>query len=99
MLQTVDPTTSITQHPSDMSVNQGSNVTFSVEVHGEELTFIWLKDNKSISTESDRFTGRLTRTLNITNVQDADEGIYQCTVTNGAGDSVTSNGASLTVCE
>ena len=54
----------------------------------------------SLQQDNDnKFEGVSTMTLTVNDVQVGDTGTYRCVVTNGAGDSVTSGEATLTVGE
>jgi hypothetical protein len=55
--------------------SQGQNVNYSIEVSGEDNVYAWYKDNTLLA-------GQTTNTLNLTNVDDDDAGIYQLKVTN-----------------
>lgn len=86
----------ITQHPKDLTVNDGSSATFAVSAAGDNLTYQWQQStNKGSSwtningaNSSNYTTG--TTTMDMSGYQ------YRCIVT-GAGCSVTSNTATLTV--
>jgi len=87
---------SITQHPSDQTVTEGSTATFTVAASGTEpLSYQWQKDGVDLSDGGD-ISGATTDTLQIANCETADEGNYRCVVSNACG-SATSNAASLTV--
>ena len=86
----------ITQHPKDLTVNDGSSATFAISAAGDNLTYQWQQStNKGSSwtningaNSSNYTTG--TTTMDMSGYQ------YRCIVT-GAGGSVTSNTATLTV--
>ena len=88
--------TVITQHPNDQRVNDGSSATFTISATGDNLTYQWQQrtDNEGDWTNinganlSSYTTG--TTTMDMSGYQ------YRCIVT-GAGGSVTSNAATLTV--
>ena len=100
----------ITSHPMDMTVNNGSNVTFNcVSFSYAPVTHIWLKNeaplndsmNIIISNEfndsdvgSDTYT--TTTILAILYVQSSDQGMYVCNATNTGG-IISSNAATLSV--
>ena len=63
----------------------------------EPLTYQWQLDDTNLVSSSE-VSGITTNTLTINNVQESNEGMYRCVVTNDAGNT-TSNAAQLTVCE
>ena len=79
------------------SVRVGESATFSVVAFGEGLTYQWFGPGGSILSDiPGEITGALTSTLQISNVQLADEGGYQVQVSN-AGGSVQSDEGLLTI--
>ena len=80
---------SITLQPLSVTLNQGSNTTFSVTATGSSVSYQWKKAQTNIP-------GATATTLSISNVQAADAGSYTVTVSNAAG-SVTTVEAILTV--
>ena len=91
----------ITQQPtSELEVDPGSTVTFTVAATTDagSLTYQWQLNGADLNPPPAGVSGATTSTLTITNVQESNEGMYRCVVTNDAGDT-TSNAAQLTVCE
>ena len=83
----------ITGQPVSLTlVVPGQTSTFTVTATGDSLMYQWQKDGSNITT------GATSATYTIAAVAESDEGEYRCVVTNAAN-SVTSSGASLTVCE
>jgi predicted outer membrane repeat protein len=83
----------ITQNPENQEVCEGETATFSVSATGSQpLVFQWLKNGNPVSGANQSIF-----TLNSTTLGDA--GGYSCKVTNGAGETVTSDEATLTVNE
>jgi pectin methylesterase-like acyl-CoA thioesterase len=78
--------------PSNLTVQVGSNVTTSVGASGNALTYQWTKNDQPIQNNA----SATTPTLNLTNVQLSDAGVYKAVVTNPGG-SVTSNPVTLNV--
>jgi pectin methylesterase-like acyl-CoA thioesterase len=78
--------------PSNLTVQVGSNVTTSVAAGGNSLSYQWQKDNQPIAGNA----SAATPTLNLTNVQLADAGVYRAVVTNPGG-SVASQPVTLAV--
>ena len=74
------------------------NATFSVAATGVSLTYQWQKDGTNITDTADTYNGTTTATLTVLSVELSDAGNYTCVVT-GAGGSVNSNTAQLTVGE
>ncbi|MHC4442870.1 MAG: immunoglobulin domain-containing protein [Planctomycetota bacterium] len=88
--------TTITQHPSDQNVADGGTATFTVAATGKgTLTYQWQKDLSNLTDGGD-ISGATTDTLQIANVETADEGSYRCVVTGDCG-FANSNGATLIV--
>ena len=100
------PPPEITSHPMNMTVNNGSNVTFNcVSFSYANVTYTWLKNevtlldddlNIIISADNDEDNNNYTTTLMILDVQLLDDGIYFCSVTNKEG-TTSSNDATLSV--
>jgi len=81
---------SITTQPSNVTVNPGQSVAFTITASGTApLTYQWQKNTTNIA-------GATAATYTITSVASGDAGSYRCVVTNTAG-SATSNSATLTV--
>ena len=87
------PPPEIVSHPMNMTVNNGSNVTFNcVSFSYDNVTYTWLKDgvtlldddvNIIISTHIDEDDNNTyTTTLMISDVQLSDDGVYICSATN-----------------
>jgi len=92
---TVDPPT-ITQHPQSQLAARGTTVQFIVTATGQgTLSYQWFKDDNFLS-DGDTISGAFTNTLQIADVQDADQGDYHCLVGN-VGGSTSSNTATLTL--
>ena len=90
----------ITAGPVNITVNRNGLVSFSVtidEAMGEEFTYQWLRNGSDLMEMPGKFEGVNTSELMIIDAQNEDEGSYQCVIVNGAGDSVTSNEAFLSV--
>jgi hypothetical protein len=80
----------ITLQPQDYTVWPGSNVTFQVEAtSGTPISYQWRKNGIELSGETNL-------TLSLTNVQRADEGLYDAIITDSVG-SVFSRAAKLTL--
>ncbi|MFC1476814.1 immunoglobulin domain-containing protein, partial [Fibrobacterota bacterium] len=87
---TVYQTALITEQPTDVTVNQGQNASFTVEAIGRApMTFKWQKDGTDI-------TGQTTTTLALSSVTPSDEADYRCIASNDGGND-TSETAHLSV--
>ena len=62
------------------------------------LTYQWQLNGADLTPPPAGVSGATTSTLTIANVQESNEGMYRCVVTNDAGDT-NSDTAQLTVCE
>jgi hypothetical protein len=81
---------SISSQPQTQTVAVGANVSFTVQAAGTPTPqFQWRRDGNNVG-------GATNATLNLTNVQLTDAGVYSVVVSNSAG-SVTSANATLTV--
>jgi hypothetical protein len=78
-----------------MTINGTEEATFSVEAMGGGLTFQWRRNGDDLREEAGKLEGVNTPILIVLDAQLGDEGFYSCVVTNGAGDSETSNEAFL----
>lgn len=87
---------SILSPPQDLAVELGAAATFAVSATGTlPLTYRWQRDGVDL-IDGGRVAGATTPTLQLADVQVADEGLYRVRVANSAG-SVTSPAARLTV--
>ncbi len=81
----------IIQQPAPLQVCEGAPATFSISVSGGlSLSYQWLKNGVPVN-------GAIDPALTISAATPADSGIYSCTVTNPAGETVTSQNAPLTI--
>ena len=78
-----------------MTVNGTEEATFSVEATGGGLTYQWRRNGDSLNEVAGKLEGVNSPMLMVLDAQVGDEGFYSCVVTNGAGDSETSNEAFL----
>ena len=99
---TVDPP-KITRHPESQSVVTQTTIAFTVEATGDDLQFLWQKDDKDIDKNESRLQCSQTdntSTLHIEHVKKSDQGHYKCLVKNQVEKSGTkSDVAELIVCE
>ena len=95
---TVTPV-NITSQPRNVTVNgtELEKATFLVVAEGdlEDLTYQWKKGGINLTDIAGKLEGVNTPMLTVLGAQWADEGFYSCEVTNGAGDSETSDKAYL----
>ena len=96
----VDPPQIAEQPANRLEVDPGTPVTFNVTATtgAGSLTYQWQQNDTNIDPSTSGVSGATTNTLTIASVQESDEGMYRCVVTNDAG-STTSNAAQLTVRE
>jgi subtilisin family serine protease/PKD repeat protein len=79
---TVGDATQITSQPSNTTVCEGDNHTFSLSATGSNLSYQWKKDGVDVGTNAHELT--------INNVTMNDVGIYTCVITGNCGE-VTSD--------
>ena len=90
----------INVQPADQAdVDPDSTVMFSITAMTDAgtLSYQWQRNEVNIPPTSG-VSGVNTSTLTITSVQESNEGMYRCVVTNDAG-STNSSTAELTVCK
>ncbi len=95
----------ITQQPLDqLNVVPGTDVTFSVTVDTQAITFVWRR-NSMILNDTDRIilSGLANHTnLTVLSVDESDEGLYTVDIIlliDGPSSPVRSEAARLTVCK
>jgi PKD repeat protein len=81
---------SISSHPINQTVCEGSNVSFSVTATGTDITYQWQKNGENIIDET-------TASLSITNANASNTGNYSVLVSDICSNSIASNNAILTV--
>lgn len=79
----------------NMTINGTEEATFSVEATGGGLTYQWKRNGVSLRETAGKLEGVNSPVLMVLDAQVGDEGFYLCVVTNGAGDSESSNQAFL----
>ena len=91
----------IVDHPVDESAATGTVAMFSVTATGELLEYQWQKDGANINDVAGTYSGTNTDSLTVETLTDPDdEGSFRVVVSNTANIvGVTSNSATLTVCE
>ena len=90
----------IIAEPVNITVNRGDfgsfNATISQDLE-EEFTYQWQKNGSNLVEMPGKFKGVNSSELMIIDARNEDEGSYQCMIYNGAGDSVRSSRAFLSV--
>ncbi|MCR5205788.1 MAG: lipase family protein [Lachnospiraceae bacterium] len=86
---------SFTKQPKDMNVVQGELAYFSVKVSGSGLKYLWQYKNKGASSWTD-WTSKTKPDISVAYSKDRDGMSLRCMVTDGSGNTVTSNEAVLT---
>jgi hypothetical protein len=87
---TVNIAPAITLQPSSQTVCEGSDVTFSINATGTDLTYKWQKDGNDI-------INAISSSLTLNDVSTADAGSYTVTVNGACTPSVISNAATLLI--
>lgn len=94
---------SVTANPTDKTVMEGNNTTFSITASGDGLSYQWqMSQDQGISWETlsngGHYSNVTTRTLNVNNVAGSMDGYrFRCQVNGTCEPSVTSNYATLHV--
>jgi sugar lactone lactonase YvrE len=87
----------ISQQPQSVSVNPGDNATLSVMATGGPILYYnWYQNTRTVEGTTVTVDISGNRTINLTNVQAYNAGIYYVTATNSSG-TVTSNEVQLTI--
>ncbi|MHC4498175.1 MAG: immunoglobulin domain-containing protein, partial [Planctomycetota bacterium] len=87
---------SITQQPSNQTVEVGETAVFGVTATGTgTLTYQWQKDQSDLS-DGGHYSGVTTATLTVSNADTSDEAGYRCIVTDDCGSTI-SDEASLVI--
>ncbi|MCK4662341.1 MAG: immunoglobulin domain-containing protein [Bacteroidales bacterium] len=94
---TVNITTSITVHPSNVTECEGNNANFTVNATGSNLIYQWKKDGVNL-VDGGTISGSTTSNLSINGLILVDAGLYTCEVSGSCG-TLTSNSATLVVDE
>ena len=75
----------------------GTNITFTIETTGSDLTYQWQKDGRNL-TDGTNYSGTTTASLIVIDAMETDEGNFTYVLTN-AVNSVTSYAAEMTLRE
>lgn len=86
---TINENAVITGQPQNLTICEGNNANFTTLATGTNLQYQWQKNGVDIP-------GQTNAGLLVNNITIADAGLYRCIVT-GDCNSITSNGASLTI--
>jgi hypothetical protein len=82
--------------PSDELLCEGESTTLTANVTGGNLTYIWIRDNDTL-TNSSNISGVNTANLVITNATLSEDGNYWCSISGFCGATVLTNSATITV--
>ncbi|GAB5464923.1 MAG: hypothetical protein Kapaf2KO_03590 [Candidatus Kapaibacteriales bacterium] len=80
----------IMMHPVGGSTCSGGDLTLSVTAEGGDLTYLWKKNGTTVP-------GANQATLQLNNTDSDDSGSYTVDISNGCGNTVTSNAATVTI--
>jgi hypothetical protein len=97
---TVNPSATVTSHPSSVTTCVSTNTSFTVAATGTSLTYQWQEFTSSWANLSNGgiYSGVTTSTLNLTGVTSGVNGRqYRCVVSSSCGSPATSNAATLNV--
>ena len=88
----------ITTQPANISVKEGTQTSFSVAASGSGLKYQWqVSKNGGTSWVNSSMSGYNTNTLSVNAIAERNGYMFRCVVSDNAGNSVTSNAATLTV--
>ena len=88
---------SITQNPSNQTVQAGATATFTVQASGTPpLSYQWQKNGTNL-TNGGHYSGATIAALTISSCDSNDAANYRCVVSNAYTPSATSSAASLTI--
>ncbi len=92
--------TVINSQPVSCKVTEGDNAVFTVKATGYQLTYQWQFRTSSAGEWVDSgMTGAKTSSITVQGTKARNGYQYRCVITNGRGNKVTGNAASLTVTE
>lgn len=92
------PEFKITSQPVDYTGAVGTNATFALTATGENLVYQWQYQSAGSDTwENSTQTGSQTDTLSVPITEARNGQMYRCIVTDGNGNTLTSNEVTLTV--
>lgn len=84
--------------PADFTGCPGEEANFTVDVKGNNLQYKWQFKGVPL-TDDLRVKGSDTRSIVISNLSSSDQGSYRCVITDGCGNIINSDAATLTVYE
>ena len=89
---------SITSQPTNVNVTEGQTASFTVKASGSNLKYQWqYYDTENGEWKNSQASGNTTATLQIKGMSAQNGEKYRCLVTDGMGNKVISNSATLTV--
>ncbi len=95
---TVASVLTITSQPASQSVAKGASAVFKVEASGSKLSYQWqVKTSSESGWTNSGMTGAKTNSITVQGTAVRNGYQYRCVITDGNGNKVTSNGATLTV--
>ncbi len=93
---TLYETTAIVASPADETICEGASTTLTASATGGNLTYIWIRDNDTLSNGAN-LNGVNTANLEIIDATLAETGTYWCSVTGFCGPTVLTTPATITV--
>ncbi|MBR6627729.1 MAG: BspA family leucine-rich repeat surface protein [Lachnospiraceae bacterium] len=95
---TVVPLLVITSQPTNQSVTEGDSAVFKVTVTGNKLSYQWqFRKSATGAWTNSGMTGATTDSITVQGTTARNGYQYRCVITDGNGNKVTSNAATLTV--
>ncbi len=95
---TVASALTITSQPASQSVAKGANAVFKVAASGNNLSYQWqVKTSEAGEWKNSGMTGSKTNSITVQVTTGRNGYQYRCVITDGSGNKVTSNGATLIV--
>ena len=89
----------ITEQPKDAMVAENATAYFTVKASGTGLTYQWQFSTEGKTWSNTKVTGYNTATLSVQALSYRNNYYYRCVIKDAQGNSVTTNGAKLTIGE
>ena len=95
----VNSALTVTAQPTDAKVAENATAYFTVKASGTGLTYQWQFSTEGKTWSNTKMSGYNTATLQVQALSYRNNYYYRCVITDAQGNSVTTNGAKLTIGE